>query len=173
MRGVQLARRTFMAAQPAQRLATDTRCAAAAEPRQAELRAQKDAARRAMRATLRAVCKNALEEDSACSDCCNRARPQGSAALLAPQAAWLCSDCWRQLRSPQAATSACMSAASGCTKWTRASCCVCCYSQARQAPPLRRAGLTAACDTPAVQGQGSAASPHLLARARRRWSFTA
>jgi hypothetical protein len=54
-----------MAAQPAQRLANDTRCAAVVEPRAAELRAHKDAARRAMRATLRAICKTALEEDSA------------------------------------------------------------------------------------------------------------
>lgn len=66
MRAVLLARRTFMAAQPAQRLATDTRCAAAVDAHTAELRAQKDAARRAMRATLRAIGKDALEEDSAC-----------------------------------------------------------------------------------------------------------
>lgn len=55
-----------MAAQPAQRLATDTRCAAAVDAHTAELRAQKDMARRAMRATLRAIGKETLEEDSAC-----------------------------------------------------------------------------------------------------------
>ena len=72
MRGTALARRTLMAAQPAHRLATDTRCAATVEPRASELRAQKDAARRGMRATLRAIDKNAFEEDSAYADRCKR-----------------------------------------------------------------------------------------------------
>ena len=66
MRGVVLARRTFMAAQPAQRLVNETRRAAAVDARAAELCAQKDAARRAMRATLRAISRDALEDDSAC-----------------------------------------------------------------------------------------------------------
>ena len=170
MRGVALARRTLMAAQPAHRLATENRCAAAVEPRAAELRVQKDAARRAMRATLRAIDKNALEEDSAYT---KRCMPCATLRLSCAVRAAGRLVVQRLLASSAFGSSSRVGVYVSCERLhevdtrellrvllqpgTRCSrrCCV-----------VRRLS----CFT-LHQGQGSVASPRLLGQARRRCSF--
>lgn len=173
MRGVELARRTLlMAAQPAQRHFANPRCAATVDPHIAELRAQKDAARRAMRATLRAINKEALEEDSAyCArgiwrslqlSCVVRAasgrlavqRLLASTAFTSSKRVGVYVSCERLC---EVNTRELLSVLLQPGAVRRARCCLRPPDNCRCRP----------------QGQCSAASPHSLVLLRRRWSFIA